>query len=160
MLYWKDANLKNLSILIRGTSNFIRNQAKRITRQRSCGTYPGNWKKCPMNGANRPDISVLDKKNKEWIIIEGTICNSGKITMSTKHKKDKYIDLKLGIKNLYLGHKVKLITVVFDFLAVYYKDIEEELTSIVDNNLAKTTIERSQKWIISQNCEIVKRFLS
>ena len=37
-------NLKNLSILIRGTSNLIRNQAKRITRQRSCGTYPGNWK--------------------------------------------------------------------------------------------------------------------
>ena len=50
-----------------------------------------------MNGANRPDISVLDKKNKEWIIIEGTICNPGTITMRTKHKKDKYIDLKLGI---------------------------------------------------------------
>ena len=73
-----------------------------------------------MNGANRPDISVLDKKNKEWIIIEGTICNAGTITMRTKHKKDKYIDLKLGIKNLYSGHKVKFITVVFDFLAVYY----------------------------------------
>ena len=51
-----------------------------------------------MNGANRPDISVLDKKNKEWIIIEGTICNPGTITiMRTKHKKDKYIGLKLGI---------------------------------------------------------------
>ena len=109
-----------------------------------------------MNGANRPEISVLDKKNKEWIIIEGTICNPGTITMRTKHKKDKYIDLKLGIKNLYPDHKVNLITVVFDFLAVYYKDLEEELTSILDDNLAKTTIERSQKWIISQNCEIVK----
>ena len=76
---------------------------------------PWKLKKCPMNGANRPDISVLDKKNKEWIIIEGTICNPGTITMRTKHKKDKYIDLKLGIKNLYPGHKLKLITVVFDF---------------------------------------------
>ena len=121
---------------------------------------PWKLEKCPMNGANRPDISVLDKKNKEWIIIEGKTCNPGKITMRTKHKKDKYIDLKLGIKNLYPGHKVKLITVVFDFLAAYYKDLEEELTSILDNNLAKTTIERSQKWIISQNCEIVKGFLS
>ena len=50
--------------------------------------------------------------------------------MKTKHKKDKYIDLKLVIKNLYPGHKVKLITVVFDSLAVYYKALEEELTSI------------------------------
>ena len=81
---------------------------------------PWKLEKCPMNGANRPDISVLDKKNKEWTTI----------TMRTKHKKDKYIDLKLGIKNLYPGHKVKLITVVFDFLAVYYKDLEE-LTSIL-----------------------------
>ena len=121
---------------------------------------PWKLEKCPMNGANRPDISVLDKKNKEWIIIEGTICNPGKIKTRAKQKKDKYIDLKLGIKNLYSGNKVKLITVVFDFLAVYYKDLEEELTSILDNNLAKTTIERSQKWIISQNCGIVKRFLS
>ena len=103
-------------------------------------------------------ISVYwTKRDKEWIIIEGTICNPGTIAMRTKHKKDKYIDFKLGIKNLYPGHKVKLITVVFDFLGVYYKDVEEELTSILDNNLAKTTIERSQKWIISQNCEIVKK---
>ena len=42
----------------------------------------------------------------------------------------------------------------------YLKDLGEELTSILDNNLAKITIEHSQKWIISQNCEIVKRFLS
>ena len=78
--------------------------------------------------------------------------------MRTKHKEDKYIDLKLGIKKLYPGHKVKLITVVFDFLAVYYKDLEKEITGILDNNLAMTSIERSQKWIISQNCEIVKGF--
>lgn len=121
---------------------------------------PWKLEKCPMNVANRPDISVLDKNNEEWIIIEGTICNPGTITMRTKHKKDKYIDLNLGTKNLYPGHKVKLITVVFDFLAVYCKDLEEELTSILDKNFAKTTIERSQKWIISQKCEIVKRFLS
>ena len=51
--------------------------------------------KCPMNGANRPDIRILDRKNKEWIIIEGTICNPGTITMRTKHKNDKCIDLNI-----------------------------------------------------------------
>ena len=48
-----------------------------------------------MNGANRPDIRILDRKNKEWIIIEGTICNPGTITMRTKHKNDKCIDLNI-----------------------------------------------------------------
>ena len=65
---------------------------------------PWKLEKCPMNGANRPNISVLDKKNKEWIIIEGKTCNPGKITMRTKHKKDKYIDLKLQSRTKLLKH--------------------------------------------------------
>ena len=40
-------------------------------------------KKCPMNGSSRPDIIVLDKKDKEWIFIERTICNPGTMTMIT-----------------------------------------------------------------------------
>ena len=42
---------------------------------------PWKLEKCPMNGTNRPDISVQEKKNKEWIIVKGTICNLGTITM-------------------------------------------------------------------------------
>ena len=64
------------------------------------------------------------------------------------------MDIRLGIKNLYPGYKVKLITIVFDFLGAYYK----ELNMLFGPKVARLTIERSQNWVISQNCEIVKRF--
>ena len=69
---------------------------------------------------------------------------------------NKYVDLRLGIKNLYPGYKVKLITIVFDYLGVYNK----ELNMVFGPKVARVTIERSQKWVVSQNCEIVKRFSS
>ena len=77
----------------------------------------------------------------------------------TMFKSDKYADLKLGVKSLYPGHKVSSIEVVFDFLPAYSINLEKELTKILeDKKVVNVTIERSQKWIISQNCEIVKRF--
>ena len=48
---------------------------------------------------------------------------------------------------------------MFDFLAAYSINLEKEPTKILeDKKVVNVTIERSQKWIISQNCEIVKRF--
>ena len=34
---------------------------------------PWQLEKCPKGGANEPDIIILDKKNKEWSLVEGTI---------------------------------------------------------------------------------------
>ena len=119
---------------------------------------PWQLEKCPKDGANKPDISILDKKNKEWFLVEGTICTPGTIAERTKYKQNKYLDLRLGIKNLYPGYKVKLITIVFDYLGAYYKDLDKELNMLFGPKVARLTIERSQKWVISENCEIVKRF--
>ena len=85
------------------------------------------------------------------------ICTPGTIIERTKYKQNKYLDLKLGIKNLYPGYKVKLITIVFDYLDAYYKYLDKELNMLLGPKVARLTIERSQKWIISRNCEIVRR---
>ena len=75
-------------------------------------------------------------------------------------KWDKYADLRLGVKSLYPGHKVSSLQVVFDFLAVHPIDLAKELADILqDKKAVGVTIEKAQKWIISQNCEIVKRFM-
>ena len=72
-------------------------------------------------------------------------------------KRDKYADLRIGVKNLYSGHKVSGLDVIFDFLVAYSTHLENELTKILqDKKVVSKTIEKSQKWIISQNCEIVK----
>ena len=78
---------------------------------------PWQLEKCPKDGANKPDISILDKKNKEWSLVEGTICTPGTIAERTKYNQNEYLDLRLGIKNLYPGYKVKLITIVFDYIS-------------------------------------------
>ena len=71
---------------------------------------PWQLEKCPKNGANKPDISMLDMKNKEWSLVEGTICTPGTIIAErTKNKCNEYVD-RLGIKNLYPGCKFKLIS--------------------------------------------------
>ena len=51
---------------------------------------------------------------------------------------------------------MKLITIVFDYLGAYYKDLGKELNVLFGPKVARLTTERSQKWVISQNCEIVK----
>ena len=44
--------------------------------------------KCPKDGANKPHISILDKKNKEWSLVEGMICTPGTI----------FNDLQIGVR--------------------------------------------------------------
>ena len=109
----------------------------------------------PKNGANKPDITIMDKKTKTWLIIEGTVCNIGRITERDLQKTEKYIDLRTGLKRLYPNYNVVQVNVVLDFLAGYQKQLVTELSKIgleKVNQLAK----KCQKWIISQNCEIVK----
>ena len=49
--------------------------------------------------------------------------------------------------------------VVFDFLAGYNKTLEENLKDFTGGKqTAKKVIQQYQKWILSQNCEIVKYF--
>ena len=99
--------------------------------------------------------------NKEWFIIEGTVCLPGTIPVRTMFKRGRYADLRIGVNSLYSGQKVNNIEVIFDFLAAYSTDLENELTKILqDKRVASKTVEKSQKWLISQNCEIVKRFAS
>ena len=108
---------------------------------------PWHLEKCPKNGANKPDISVLDKVNKEWFIIEGTVCLPGTIPARTMLKRDKYADLRIGVKSLFSGHKVSSIGVIFDFPAAYSTHLKNELTKILqDKKVVSKTIEKSQKW--------------
>lgn len=44
-------------------------------------------------------MSVLDKVNKEWFIIEGTLCMPGTIPARTIFIRDNYTDLKLRVKS-------------------------------------------------------------
>ena len=84
---------------------------------------------CPEEGANKPDILVLDKENDMAYVIEGTICEVGKIER-TLTKQNRYTDLRYGLKRLYSPDTVIQINVVMDFVGAYHSKLVNELINL------------------------------
>ena len=61
------------------------------------------------------------------------------------------------MKILYPGHKVSSGHVVFDSLAAHFINLAKELDDILQDK--NVTIEKALKWITSQKCGIVTRFM-
>ena len=120
---------------------------------------PFQLERAPANGANKIDVAVMDKDNKKWILLEGTVCQVGKIQEKTTNKQEKYNDLRQGLKNIYKDTEVTQINIVFDFLGGYNKELQKALGTITSNEKEQDyLIQKCQKWIQSQNTEIVKTF--
>ena len=64
-------------------------------------------------------------------------------------KRDKYADLRIGVKSLYSGHKVSSIQVIFNFQAAYSINLDNKLQINYDFTIRKKVvsknIEKSQK---------------
>ena len=73
----------------------------------------------------------------------------GTVPARTMLKRDKYADLRIGVKSLYSGHKVSSIQVIFNFLAAYSINLDNELRINYDFTIRKKVvsknIEKSQK---------------
>ena len=115
--------------------------------------------KAPENGANRLDMVILDKINKNLLIIEGTVCLIGEITEREKLKSSNYRDLREALKRLYPGYTVQQLNIVLDYLGGYNQSLIEEMGCLFDVTQTEARLLRkSQKWVHCQNCEIVKKF--
>ena len=111
------------------------------------------------NGANKPNVIVHEKETNIWTPFEGTVCQVDKIAEQSKEKQTKYIELHTGIKREYKSTSVYQINIVFDFLGGHHEQLRNDLKSITntDKDLGYL-IEHCQKWILSQNVNIVKKF--
>ena len=75
-------------------------------------------------------------------------------------KRDKYADLRIGVKNLCSGHKVSGIDVIFDFLVAYSTHLENELTKILQDKTGR----EQDHWKVAEmddfselwNCEMIR----
>jgi len=131
------------------------------TNSKILWNVPFTLEKAPINGANRIDMAVWDKTTNEWTLLEGTVCNVGTIEEKRKHKQDKYTELRAGIKNMYkeVNSKVMQVNIVFDFLGGYHTTLEQELNTLTtDKKETLYLLKKAQKWVLSQNTEIVKFF--
>ncbi|KXJ20792.1 hypothetical protein AC249_AIPGENE424 [Exaiptasia diaphana] len=109
----------------------------------------------PKDGANKRNICICNSKERQWIIFEGTVCNIGKIQERDKMKTNKYADLRASLKRLYPDYIITQVNLVFDFLSGYHKDLVNKLNNVGITD-SMNVIRKCQKWIIGQNCEIVK----
>ena len=136
-----------------GTNRVYPTQCLRLRRQRY--NVPFILKKPPGNGANKPDGIVHDKETNIWTLFEGTVCQIDKIAKRFEEKQTKYIELRAGIKREYESIGVYQINIVYDFL----EQLRNDLRSITSNDKELSyLIERCQKWILSQNVNIVQKF--
>ena len=76
--------------------------------------------------------------------------------MTEVKKTEKYMALRSNLKGMNPGHKIMQVNVVFDFLSGYHTNLIGKLTD-VGLTEGLNHVRKCQKWVISQNCEIVKR---
>ena len=113
---------------------------------------------CPEEGTNKPDIVVLDKEKDMAYVIEGTICEIGKIEERTLTKQNKYTDLRYGLKRLYSLDTVIQINVVVDFVGGYHSKLVNDFINLFgERRTAVELLMDCQKWVWPQNCEIIKK---
>ena len=76
-----------------------------------------------------------------------------------EEKQAKYIELRARIKRGYKSIGVYQINIVFDFLGGHHEQLRCDLRSITSTDKELSyVIERCQKWVLSQNVNIVKKF--
>ena len=112
----------------------------------------------PTNNAIKPNMILFDKYAKKITLIEGTVC-APDIILTREAERQKYGEMKKLLEKMYPGYNVDQINVVFDFLACYSKQFYTKMEKLIENSKTTTLIlEQPQKWIKSQNCEIVSHF--
>ena len=68
--------------------------------------------------------------------------------------------MRKSLERLNRGYEIDQINIVFDFLGCYGKELESQIKRLCEGEKeAILVIEQCQKWVLSQNCEIVKNFM-
>ena len=113
---------------------------------------------CPEEGANKPDIVVLDKEKDMAYVTEGTICEIGKSEERTPTKQKKYTGQRYELKRLHSLGTIIQINVVMEFVGGYHSKLVNELSNLFgERRTVCELLMDFQKWVLSQNCEIIKK---
>ena len=112
----------------------------------------------PEEGANKPDIAVLDKENDTEKVIQRTICEIGKTEERTLAKQNKYMDLRYGLKRLNSLDTIIQINVVMDFVRGYHSKLVNDFINLLgERRTVRELLIDCQKCVLSQNYEITEK---
>ena len=66
----------------------------------------------------------------------------------------------MGLRKLYPDYEIKQTNIVFNFLGDFNNNLRKELSDLAHKKDFTKALTNSQKWIISQDCDITKKFYS
>ncbi|GLV36017.1 hypothetical protein CBL_01781 [Carabus blaptoides fortunei] len=80
--------------------------------------------------ANKPDITLLNLKNKLMFVIESSCPAGPNISRKEKEKRDKYQDLLSELRKLYPGFTVQLVVLIISVLGGMKASCKREIEII------------------------------
>ena len=104
---------------------------------------------------NRPDIVLVDKQSKSFLIIDVACPNDWRVESKQEEKVNKYLDLAFEIKKLWKMKRVKVVPIVIGALGTVPKKLEEHLTDI-NVGIELATL---QKTVLLASARILRRVL-
>lgn len=106
--------------------------------------------------ANRPDITLTDKRNSITYLIDIAIPGDHNIEKKYKEKMEKYAPLAEEIKRIWNQEKVIIIPLIIGATGTTPKTLTSHLQ---DLNIPSYILHNIQKATIINTCSIVRRFL-
>lgn len=107
--------------------------------------------------ANRPDITLIDKRAKTTYLIDVAIPNTNNIEKRISEKVKKYTELATETRRLWKMDKVIVIPLVISSTGIIPKQLAAALKRI---DLPLWTYEQLQKAVILETCHVVRKFLN
>jgi hypothetical protein len=106
---------------------------------------------------NRPDIIILNKKQKQAYLLDIAVPNSHNITQTYNTKINKYLELSVAMRNLWCLEKISILPLVISATGIVPQSLFKNL-KILD--LDNTLVVEIQKGILLYSCHIVRKFLN
>ncbi|KAL0822073.1 hypothetical protein ABMA28_005438 [Loxostege sticticalis] len=105
---------------------------------------------------NRPDITLIDKQNKQVYIIDVAVPNTHNLHKTITEKIHKYTELKEEIVKIWQMDKVHIVPLVLSSTGVIPRHL---LSALRNLDIPESTYMTMQKAAILNTCRIVRRFL-
>lgn len=108
-------------------------------------------------GANRPDITYIDKVSKTAVLIDIAVPHTSNLKSTCEEKVNKYRELSQEVKTLWKLNTVTILPIVVSATGVVPVSLMESLRRI---NMSERELRQIQKSVILSTCSITRSFLS
>jgi len=106
---------------------------------------------------NRPDLILINKKEKSAIIIDVAVPLSHNIKKTENEKRSKYDNLRWEIKRLWRLNEVVIYPVVISAEGIVSTNLKDIFKAL---DIPRNILVASQKAVLLQTCHIIRKFLN